>query len=157
VLEIESAKKDDDVAIKSLTIDEPTSAHLGSTKRVIAAPGADPAIELVRQKLTKLYEKEPDTDKEIEEVQQATHRSKHQQFMYQLTTSGKSLAEIQTDWHHYYTALPDNEKHQVWHEFYENQRRTSKLAQHQEREKSAHKKKTLQKQLNANFRCVHAI
>jgi sortase A len=38
--------------------------------------------------------------------------------MYQLTTSGKSLADIQTAWHNYYIGLPDDEKHAVWREFY---------------------------------------
>jgi sortase A len=28
------------------------------------------------------------------------------------------LAQIQTEWHDYYAALPDNEKHEVWQEFY---------------------------------------
>jgi LPXTG-site transpeptidase (sortase) family protein len=39
--------------------------------------------------------------------------------MYELSTSGKSLAEIQTAWHKYYTELPDEEKHEVWQEFYQ--------------------------------------
>jgi LPXTG-site transpeptidase (sortase) family protein len=55
-----------------------------------------------------------------EEAQVVQPRSRHQQFMYDLSTSGKSLAEIQTQWHNYYTNLPDDEKHQVWQEFYAN-------------------------------------
>lgn len=79
----------------------------------------DPAIELLRQKINNLYHDEPDTKKEIIKAEQAGHhRSKHQQFMHQLTTSGKSLAEIQTAWHNYYLELPDKEKHEVWQEFY---------------------------------------
>lgn len=139
VLEIETAKQEDEKAIAALMVGPEKETSKGSTKRIIAVPSADPAVELVRQKLSKIYAHEPDTDREIDEVTHISHRSKHQQFMYQLTTSGKSLAEIQTEWHHYYTALPDDEKHQVWHEFYENQRETSKLAQH--REKATHKHK----------------
>ena len=83
---------------------------------------ANPAVELVRLKLEKLYKKEPEAAEEaIESYEAGRHRSKHQRYMYELTTSGKSLAEIQTDWHNYYTQLPDDEKHQVWAEFYESQ------------------------------------
>ena len=82
----------------------------------------NPAVELVRQKLANLYKKEPDAKTEaIESFQAGKHRSKHQMVMYNLSTSGKSLADIQTQWHAYYTNLPDDEKHQVWQEFYENQ------------------------------------
>jgi len=45
-------------------------------------------------------------------------RSKHQEFMHRLSTSGRPLAQIQTEWHEYYTRLPDDEKHAVWQEFY---------------------------------------
>lgn len=77
------------------------------------------AASLVRRKLSRLYAKEPDTlDEAIESFQAGKTRSVHQQFMYDLTTSGKSLADIQTAWHNYYVALPDNEKHEVWQEFY---------------------------------------
>ncbi len=82
--------------------------------------GANPAVDLIRKKLEYLYADEPKAKTEITEVQHMQHRSKHQEFMYQLSTSGKSLAEIQTQWHKYYTELPDNEKHQVWQEFYVN-------------------------------------
>lgn len=84
---------------------------------------ANPAVELIRRKLENLYSSEPDADQEIAEVTTvapAPQRSKHQQFMYDLSTSGKSLAQIQTEWHNYYIGLPDGEKHQVWQEFYTN-------------------------------------
>jgi len=99
----------------------------------------DPAVSLVRDKLAKLFKKEPDTAEEaIEAYQAGNERSEHQQFMYDLTTSGKSLADIQTEWHNYYTELPENQKHEVWKEFYDNQRRTSHYAsaRRQESEKS---------------------
>ena len=86
---------------------------------------ANPAADLVRQKLAQLYSTEPNAKEELVEAKAETHRSEHQQFMYQLSTSGKSLAEIQTVWHNYYVGLPDSEKHQVWQEFYqEHSRRT---------------------------------
>jgi sortase A len=86
-----------------------------------AAPdGADPAVDLIRKKLDQLYASEPKAKEEIAEVQTLKHRSKHQQFMYDLSHSGKSLAAIQTEWHAYYTNLPDAEKHHVWQEFYAN-------------------------------------
>jgi LPXTG-site transpeptidase (sortase) family protein len=96
------------------------------TRKVVQPlPGADtrsaatnPAADLIRQKLDELYKDEPSAKEEIAEVEEVKHRSKHQQFMHELSHSGKSLAEIQTAWHAYYTGLPDSEKHQVWQEFY---------------------------------------
>ena len=44
--------------------------------------------------------------------------SKHQQYMQQLSSSGKSVAEVQTAWYQYYENLPDIEKNEVWQEFY---------------------------------------
>jgi LPXTG-site transpeptidase (sortase) family protein len=84
------------------------------------------ATAMIRKKLDKIYANEPDTEEEIEEVSEAKAPSKHQLFMQQLASSGKSLAEIQTEWHHYYITLPDNEKHQVWQEFYDSNKATSK-------------------------------
>lgn len=79
----------------------------------------DPAVELVRQKIDAIYEHEPDASEEAEEVlAEAKPLSKHQSYMKHLTTSGLSLADIQTKWHEYYSTLPDNEKHEVWQEFY---------------------------------------
>ncbi len=85
-----------------------------------ASIAANPAADLIRSKLERLYSEEPDPFAEEREAAVAKPRSKHQMFMHQLSTSGKGLAEIQTEWHNYYVSLPDNEKHQVWHEFYEN-------------------------------------
>ncbi|HUD05990.1 MAG TPA: sortase [Candidatus Saccharimonadales bacterium] len=85
-----------------------------------ASDSAKSAADLIRKKLDELYSEEPDTKEEIKEVkgEPPKERSKHQEFMYKLTTSGKSLAEIQTAWHNYYVDLPDKEKHEVWREFY---------------------------------------
>jgi sortase A len=78
----------------------------------------EPAVNIARAKLAKLYQEEPDAKAEIVEASTTAHRSKHQRYMHSLSTSGKSLAEIQTAWHNYYIGLPDKEKHDVWQEFY---------------------------------------
>ncbi len=41
--------------------------------------------------------------------------------MQALSESGKDMATIQTEWHNYYQSLPEEERHQVWQEFYESQ------------------------------------
>ncbi|HSX45835.1 MAG TPA: sortase [Candidatus Saccharimonadia bacterium] len=98
----------------------------GSSKQDDRQPagGADndkAAVELIRQKLEKIYEDEPDAFQELTEAEGTARQSKHQKFMLKLSTSGKDLAAIQTEWHNYYQNLPDNEKHQVWQEFYSSQ------------------------------------
>lgn len=92
--------------------------------------GANPAVDLIRKKLDDLYGSEPKAKEEIAEVEEVAHRSKHQQFMYDLSHSGKSLAEIQTSWHNYYVNLPNDEKHQVWQEFYANHAQTQTHPHH---------------------------
>lgn len=90
------------------------------------AAESNEAVKLIRNKISHLYENEPEARKEQAESEAAgTHRTKHQQFMYDLSHSGRSLAEIQVAWHNYYTNLPDHEKHQVWQEFYSNHAKTS--------------------------------
>ena len=81
--------------------------------------GVNAAVNLIREKLSRIYAEEPDPLTEEKKAEAAKPRSKHQQFMYELSRSGKNLVEIQTAWHNYYVALPDEEKHQVWQEFYE--------------------------------------
>lgn len=79
----------------------------------------NPAVEMIRRKIDALYIHEPNAKQEAAEVvQMHGHRSKHQEFMHKLTTSGKSMAEIQNAWHNYYSVLSDEEKHEVWQEFY---------------------------------------
>ena len=78
----------------------------------------DPAVQLIRAKVERAYSGEPDAAQEMAEAAQQRTPSKHQHYMAELSASGKSLAEIQTAWHHYYTQLPDTEKHEVWQEFY---------------------------------------
>lgn len=79
----------------------------------------NPAADLIRQKLNALYAQEPDVVEEaVETATLPKKHSKHQQFMHELSVSGKPLAVIQTEWHNYYTRLNDEGKHQVWQEFY---------------------------------------
>lgn len=102
---------------KAKTI-QPLSATEGA-----ADTSMNTAANVIRDKLARLYATEPDTLAEEKEVKTLPHRSPHQKFMYDLSTSGKGLAEIQTAWHNYYVALPDDQKHQVWQEFYDNNAR----------------------------------
>lgn len=81
--------------------------------------GANPAADLIRQKLNTIYSIEPNAIEEASESETVTSPSRHQKYMNQLSSSGKSVAEIQTAWHDYYQSLPDNEKYEVWQEFYE--------------------------------------
>jgi sortase A len=111
-----------------LFADEPAGTHSPGTEGYLLSrkKGAlNPAADLIRSKIDALYAHEPNARKEAAEAVQApAPRSTHQQFMYQLSTSGKSLADIQTDWHNYYVALSDDDKRQVWQEFYATNART---------------------------------
>ncbi|HET9098519.1 MAG TPA: class E sortase [Candidatus Saccharimonadales bacterium] len=84
-------------------------------------PQENSAADLIRQKVEAIYQDAPDTQKEEAEATQASPRSKHQQFMFELSRSGKDLAAIQVEWNSYYNNLPDNEKYEVWQEFYDSQ------------------------------------
>lgn len=79
------------------------------------------AADVIRDKVARVYSTEPNAAQEEVEAEASTHRSKHQQFMYDLSNSGKDLATVQTEWHNYYISLPEHEKHQVWQEFYASQ------------------------------------
>ncbi|MEK7603441.1 MAG: sortase [Patescibacteria group bacterium] len=92
------------------------------TRKTIQPPKNDnDAADLIRNKLQQIYQDEPNAKQELAEAEQPGYHSKHQRFMLQLNQSGKSMSQIQTDWHNYYLSLPDHEKHQVWHEFYSSQ------------------------------------
>ena len=97
-----------------------------------SAPAA--AVQLIRSKVARAYAAEPDAAQELAEVSHQRMLSRHQKFMQELGASGKSLAEIQTEWHHYYTTLNDAEKHEVWEEFYQANQNTpyQKLFQKQQ-------------------------
>lgn len=126
ILNLDDAKNPDQI-IAELEREQKVLTQRGNNKEA-----ASPAVELVRAKLAKMYKKEPDASEEaLDSYRAGNSRSKHQQFMYDLTTSGKSLADIQTEWHNYYIELTDNEKHKVWKEFYEAQHHSSKPNKHQ--------------------------
>jgi len=93
-------------------------------------PHRNAAANVIRQKLATIYADEPNAKQEIAELSNA-HRplSKHQKFMDELQKKATSVAEIQTKWHEYYTSLPEDEKHQVWREFYAEQSKHSRYAQ----------------------------
>ncbi len=81
----------------------------------------DFAAELVRKKVDAAYATEPDAvteEKDLQKIGPAVKKSKHQQFVYDLTTSGKPLYDVQKAWHDYYDSLTDVEKREVWQEFY---------------------------------------
>ncbi len=90
---------------------------------------ADPAVNVIRAKISALYQDEPNAAEEIVQTGTITKpQSKHQAYMHKLSTSGKSLAEIQTEWHNYYVGLSDKEKHEVWQEFYSEHGKQKKTA-----------------------------
>ena len=85
------------------------------------------AVNIIRRKLDSIYQQEPNAIAEQQEALSTSRRSKHQQFMYELTTSGKDLVQIQTQWHEYYQKLPDDQKQQVWQEFYASNKNATKV------------------------------
>lgn len=92
-----------------------------ATKSIPESKGDDQATDLIRNKLDQLYAEEPGALAELEEAEHVPRPSKHQQYMIELSQSGKGLAEVQTEWHNYYQNLSDKDKHQVWQEFYSSQ------------------------------------
>ncbi|MHB1865035.1 MAG: sortase [Candidatus Saccharimonadales bacterium] len=84
------------------------------------------AADLIRQKVSEIYDEEPNAKIELEESENTAHPSKHQKFMQELVNSGKGIAKIQTEWHEYYQSLPENEKLEVWDEFYKSNERVKK-------------------------------
>jgi sortase A len=129
--------------------DQPYSQpkHVNPTNQGSEDTSSDLAAEVIRQKISSLYVQEakehhePNALDEEHEVARLNHRSKHQKYMYDLTTSGKSQPEIQTAWHQYYLGLPDDEKHQVWEEFYSESAR-AKHALSAPQPAPVHRKKT---------------
>jgi len=98
---------------------EPPTGDTGTQSKKDTEDSKDLAANIVRQKVAKVYASEPNAKQELKEAEIVKPRSKHQQYIHELATSGKSLADIQTAWHKYYVELPDKEKHEVWQEFYE--------------------------------------
>jgi sortase A len=110
--------------------DSSSKSHSGKGGKTIhplqSTSEREAAAELIRHKLEKIYEEEPKAAEEIVEEEQIQKRSIHQEFMHRLVNSGRSLAEIQTAWHEYYVELPEDQKQQVWHEFYDSNKLVSK-------------------------------
>lgn len=128
------------------TDDKKSSGYVLSKdkKQIIEPPKVsaheNAAANVIRQKLTTLYTDEPDAKKELEELDHAERPlSKHQRFMEELQKKATSVAEIQTRWHAYYTDLPEDEKHQVWREFYAEQSKHSRYAQFAKKQQSEEK------------------
>lgn len=111
---------------------KPPHAPAAKNKQPAAksAHQSNAAANIVRQKLEKIYADEPNAKKELAEISHE-HKplSKHQEFLQDLQKKARSVAEIQTKWHEYYTELPEKEKHQVWREFYAEQAQHSRYAQ----------------------------
>jgi sortase A len=101
------------------TVDDTKASH---------KKNADAALDVIRHKLDAVYEKEPSALEEEQEIIAGGTHSKHQKFIKELMDSGKGLADVQTEWHKYYQSLPDDEKHQVWNEFYDNYGRAANKA-----------------------------
>lgn len=105
--------------LSSSSKDQPPAGFQPPPAPVTTTP-PNSAADLIRSKLDRIYADEPDATAEIQEVEAILKRSKHQEYMHQLSNSGKDLATVQTEWHNYYIQLNDTEKHQVWQEFYSN-------------------------------------
>jgi LPXTG-site transpeptidase (sortase) family protein len=104
------------------------------------------AFELIKQRLGKIYSESPSIIEEQKVALVEPNQSPHQQFIKNLTSSNKSMAEIQTEWHNYYIGLPDNEKFKVWQEFYEtNEKRLELSNPNQEENLANHKTQIVQK------------
>ncbi len=86
------------------------------------------AIELIRQKVSRIYQTNPSVIEEEEIVEYSPNSSPHQQFIRKLLSEETNMAAIQTKWHEYYLSLPEQEKFQVWQEFYDS---TSKRKEQQ--------------------------
>lgn len=97
--------------------DQPSAPNEGHSS-------SDPAVNIIRGKIDRLFEKEPAAKAEAKEITATGVHSKHQAFMDQLQNSGANQAQIQVAWHKYYDGLTDKEKRQVWREFYQHQSAT---------------------------------
>lgn len=91
-----------------------------------STPDSNPSLNIIRNKLDSIYHKDTEVSNKPTAADAEVHRSKHQKFMHELSSSGKSLAEIQTEWYQYYTDLPNEEKNQVWQEFYDSHNKLAK-------------------------------
>lgn len=87
-------------------------------------PNNDLAAEVIRKKIKSMYAKSSKIPKKLGRPADTptVHQpavSAHRHYRNQLSQSGLPMAEVQTAWHNYYVNLPDDQKHEVWKEFYE--------------------------------------
>lgn len=88
-------------------------------EQIQSIKGRESAASVIRKKLAAIYAAEPDAKQGTQNLENAAKPlSKHQVYLADLQKSGASIAEIQTKWHEYYLALPEDEKRSVWQEFY---------------------------------------
>lgn len=125
-------KKDQfDAALPLPGVDLPSWENRRAPKPGGPSQVDSPAADLIRQKIEAIYSSEPNLSaeaKEVELISPTTMLSRHQRFVNSLVNSGKSLVDIQTTWHKYYQELPDEQKHEVWREFYALHAQTSQFA-----------------------------
>jgi LPXTG-site transpeptidase (sortase) family protein len=92
--------------------------------------GRDAAANVIRHKIQELYAEEPSVEVEIAEIEHHHNKpSKHQLYLEQIQQNAQSVADIQVQWHNYYTSLTEEKKHEVWREFYAEQSKHSRYAQ----------------------------
>lgn len=87
----------------------------------VSAISGDPVVDLIRKKIARSYADAPDLveeEKSVESLGPGATPSKHQLFLQNLAESGQPLPEAQSAWHEYYAGLGDDDKQQVWKEFY---------------------------------------
>ncbi len=112
------------------------------------------AVNLIRDKIDHLYNHEPSAKRETDTVEDKIEHheklSKHQKYIRELNNLGLDTAEIQTKWHEYYQALSEDEKHEVWREFYTEQELIKKQkAEAKEKEKAEKLKQSSAEQSQA--------
>lgn len=82
------------------------------------------AVEAARASMSRAYGEEPSAVAAMADAAVDKMPSKHQVYMKELSDSGMSLADIQTAWHRYYLGLSEQEKKEVWAEFYNTSQHT---------------------------------
>jgi LPXTG-site transpeptidase (sortase) family protein len=81
--------------------------------------GDDRAGVLVRRKIAAILAEETSPGERLEPITTpGAEPSRHEQFLYGLLNSNRSLAETVGAWRDYYAGLPESGKREVWQEFY---------------------------------------
>ncbi len=87
--------------------------------------GRKEATDVIRKKIAKLQDHEPAAEAELIEAKRPGKHSKHQQYLLDLHASGDTMEQIQIKWHEYYQDLSNDDKFDVWKEFYDHKSTTS--------------------------------